>query len=193
MLRRLNVFGEIVYKTRNFVRLQHNCNSMQPRVPASTKRTIRTTVDDFYTGDLVAVRSPADDAVHVRQIAATPGTQMVSADDANASFTLDANKYWVSAVQPGAPDSSDWGPIDAADQILGRAVHCSTTSHLINNSDAGKAADKEDNWVVPLVPNSMRDLAILWKMTANPGWVSGVLPSEHPLSQPTAAVPQPAL
>ena len=130
--------------------------------------------------------------MHIRQIAATPGTLMVSNDPSDTAFTLEANKYWVRAVQPGAPDSSNWGPVDSVERILGRAVHCSTTSHLINNSDAGKAADKEDNWAVPLVPNSMRDLAILWKMTANSDWVNGVLPSEHPLSQP-AQVPQPAL
>ena len=73
-------------------------------------------------------------------------------------------------------------------------MHCATTSHLINNSDAGRADDKVDQWVIPLVPNSMRDLALLWKMTANDDWVNSVLPDEHPLSQPAdEAMIKPAL
>ena len=187
MLRRLDVFGEIVYKTRNFIRVQHQCRSMAPRVPVTTKLTVRTNAEQFYVGDLIAVRSPEDNSVLIRSVAASPGTDMVSSDPEDSPFTLGSQQYWVKAIQPDALDSSDFGPIDADTQILGRAVHCSTTSHLINNSDAGKADDKEDQWVIPLVPNSMRDLAVLWKMTGNDKWVNSVLPEEHPLHQPDSS------
>ena len=77
---------------------------------------------------------------------------MVSSDPTDEEFTLEAPEYWVKAVQPDAVDSSDFGPVDAMDHILAAGA-LQQKIPFDQQLDAGKADDKVDQWVIPLVPS----------------------------------------
>ena len=84
-------------------------------------------------------------------------------------------------------DSQSFGPVDADTHIMGRAVHCSVLRHWINNSATARAEDMESNWVIPLAPQTLSDLAQLWVKTRQPEFMEFALPKQHRARPPTIA------
>jgi len=179
-LRRIDIITEIAYKARSsFQRINHNSKALSPRLPTQSTITIKTNINRFYVGDIIALRNPDDyygDSL-LREVTAGPGSEIKG--ECGAVLILEDNEYWVASRQPNAIDSEHFGPIDANTLILGRAVHCSTMRHWINNSATARAEDLKDQWVVPLSPQSISDLATLWSKTRNNNFLDAVLPDNH--------------
>lgn len=179
-LRRIDLVAEIAYKSRaSFARVKNNSKAMAPRLPTQSTVTIKTDVDRFYVGDIIALRNPSDHfgPPLLREVAAGPGAEIEG--ECGTTFELGDNQYWVSSRQPGEECSQSFGPVDAVFHIMGRAVHCSAMRHWVNNSASARAEDAAENWIVPLAPQSISDLAHLWSKTGDQRFLTQALPSEH--------------
>jgi len=181
-LRRIDLVAEIAYKSRkNFLRIKNSSRAMTPRLPPHSTVTIKTDVDRFYVGDIIAFRNPVnrfDSTPLLREVIAGPGS-LIEGEGGDSSFTLEDNQYWVASRQPDEVDSQTFGPINADDHIMGRAVHCSTMRHWINNSVTARTEDADSNWVVPLAPQTMADLSKLWSKTNDEQFLDLALPDDH--------------
>ena len=188
-LRRLDLVAEIAYKSRaSFARVHNNSKAMAPRLPAQSTVTIKTDGQRFYVGDIIALRNPDNrfGPPLLREVAAGPGAEIEG--ECGSAFELGDNQYWVSSRQPGEECSQSFGPINTSSHIMGRAVHCSTMRHWVNNSASARAEDAAENWIVPLAPQSISDLAHLWFKTSDQKFLIQALPSEHrarPADPPT--------
>lgn len=177
-LRRIELIAEIAYKSRTmFLRVQNNTRSMAPRLPVNSTVTVKTDVNRFYVGDIVGINVNSEGPM-LREVSAGPGSVIEGA--CGSSFTLKTDQYWVESRNPGhGADSRDFGPLSLDVHIMGRAVHCSTMQHWINNSATARTEDVADNWLIPLAPQTLSDLAFLWAKTKDQQFLDQVLPMNH--------------
>lgn len=86
-----------------------------------------------FVGDVVVLKDPdKPDDYLVRRLAAIEGYEMVSKDEKEEPFILDADQCWVladnEALKPKeAKDSRTFGPVNMSD-IIGRVIYCLRTA-----------------------------------------------------------------